>query len=98
MRTHTAHTCDTHTRIQTHAPLVNFGSSHRPVPSISWQKGNVTVSQMMTEQSGRVLLIPDVQSSDAGTYTCTSTQNGFGTINTTAVVTVIGTMMIIVTK
>ena len=51
----------------------------------------------MTEQSGQVLLIPDVQSSDAGVYTCTSTQDGFDSINTTAVVSVIG-MMIFITK
>ena len=67
------------------------------MPIISWQKNNVSISPM-TEQSGRILLIPDVQSSDAGTYTCMSTQDTFGSINTTAVVSVIGMIMIVITE
>ena len=60
---------------------------------ISWQKDNVTISST-TEQSGRVLIIHDVQSSDVGVYTCISVQNGFDNITTTATVSVIGMIMI----
>ena len=60
---------------------------------ISWQKDNITLSTT-TEQSGRVLIIQNVQLSDVGVYTCISEQNGFDTITTTATVSVIGMIMI----
>ena len=44
----------------------------------------------MTEQSGRVLIISDVQSSNAGVYTCISVQDGFENITTSVTMSVIG--------
>ena len=89
MNTHT----HTQPRTYTHTHLC-FGFSHRPVPRISWQKDNVTISS--PEQSGRVLIIRDVQSSDAGVYICISVQDGFDNITATATVSVIGMSMMMI--